>query len=78
MGLNITTNPESYGITFASSKDEENTILIYVQYLPTVHREFMNSDLEEARKFIATYAKAKGWSSWLKVKENVKMLEPPK
>lgn len=78
MGLDITTNPEGYGITFASSSAEENTILIYVTYLPTVRRELMNGDLEEARKFIASYATAKGWSSWLKVKENIKMLEPPK
>ena len=51
-----------------------DTIVIYVRYLPTVNREIMNRSIETAKKGISLFAEAHGWSSWLKIKENVGMI----
>jgi hypothetical protein len=50
-----------------------DTLVIYVRYLPSVNREVMNISIDTARKIIALSAKSHGWSSWLKVKEDVEM-----
>jgi hypothetical protein len=55
--------------------DTENTILLYVRYLPSVDREILNGSIETAKKVISVTAKSEGWSSWLKVREDVKMVE---
>lgn len=51
----------------------QDTILIYVMYLPSVDRRIMNASIEMARKTIASRAEGSGWSSWLKIKERVEM-----
>jgi hypothetical protein len=56
--------------------ENENAILIFVKYLPNVNREIMNMDINAARTVISTLSKARGWSSWLKVKERVEMAKP--
>lgn len=53
--------------------ENENTILIFVKYLPSVNREIMNMDINTSREIIAMESKARGWSSWLRVKERVEM-----
>jgi hypothetical protein len=63
---------DGYSIGFAGL-ESENTILIYVRYLPSVNREIMNGAIETARMIIDGRAKAEGWSSWLKIREDVKM-----
>jgi tRNA threonylcarbamoyladenosine modification (KEOPS) complex Pcc1 subunit len=61
--------------------EKEDAILIYVTYLPSVDkvpesRQRMNLTLDMARKVIAMKSNARGWSSWLKVKERVELAEP--
>lgn len=55
--------------------ERENTILIAVGYMSSVDRELMNKAIGQAKKLIATRAKSKGWSSWLEIKEDIKMFE---
>jgi hypothetical protein len=50
-----------------------DTLVIYVRYLPSVNREVMNTSIETARKIISMHAKSHGWSSWLKVSEDVEI-----
>ncbi len=50
-----------------------DTLLIYVRYLPDVNREAMNMAIDAARKVIAINAKSRGWTGWLKVREDVKI-----
>lgn len=52
---------------------KEDTIVIYVRHLPSVNRKIMNMSIDTARKVIAVKAKYYGWSSWLKVREDVEM-----
>jgi hypothetical protein len=52
---------------------KEDAILIYVAYVPTVNREAMNLEVGAARKIISIISKSRGWSSWLKVKEQIEM-----
>ena len=58
-------------------ESEEDTILIYVTYLPGVRREVMNRSVETAKKIIRRESDVRGWSSWLKVQERVVMKETP-
>ena len=62
-----------YLMTFVPVENED-TILIYVRYLPSVNREAMNIVLNSAREVISIRAKVHGWTSWLKVKEDVRMV----
>jgi hypothetical protein len=60
--------------------EKEDAILISVTYLPSVDRipesrQRMNLTLDSAREIISTRSKAKGWSSWLKVRERVEPAE---
>jgi hypothetical protein len=64
-----------YGMSFIDH-DSEDTILIFVRYLPTVDREIMNKSIDNAKKSISKMAESRGWSSWLKVKESVEMIKP--
>jgi len=50
---------------------DQDAILIYVRYYPSVDRELMNSAIDFSRKYIGLEAKSRGWDSWLTVKENV-------
>lgn len=56
--------------------EKEDSILIYVQYLPTVNRQVMNMSIDTARKLISIKAKSYGWTSWLRIKEDIKILDP--
>ena len=51
----------------------ENTVVIYVTYIPSVQRIVMNKSIETAKKIIDLESKTRGWSSWLKVQERVEM-----
>jgi hypothetical protein len=55
--------------------EKENTLLIYVRYGPTVDREEMNKTINSAREIISMRAKSRGWSSWLRIREDVKLLD---
>jgi len=61
-------------MTFAPN-EVENTLVIYVTYLPTVQRVLMNKSVEAAKKVIGLISKTRGWSAWLKVQEHVEMKE---
>ena len=68
-------SPEDpYSVSFVEL-DSENTILIYARYLPTLDRRILNTRIENAKEVIRLAAQAKGWSSWLKIREDVKMQE---
>jgi len=62
----------NYSIDFIPLVDKD-TILIYVRYLPTVNREIMNRAIETVKEVVSMTAESYGWSSWLKVKEDVAM-----
>jgi hypothetical protein len=49
------------------------TLLIVVQYLPTVNRETMNSAIDSARKVIMATARSYGWDNWVKIREQVEL-----
>jgi hypothetical protein len=68
---------ESNGFAMDFVESEEDTILIYVTYLPGVRREVMNRSVETAKKIIRRESDVRGWSSWLKVQERVVMKETP-
>ena len=55
-----------------STKDP---IIIVVKYLPTVNREMMDMSLYGAKKIISNVVEVNGWSSWLKIKEQVEMIK---
>jgi hypothetical protein len=57
----------------------ENTILIYVRYIPSVvNREVMNLAIDGARKVISMISKSHDWDSWLIVKEDVQAFQMAK
>ncbi len=58
--------------------ENEDAILIFVRYFPTVNREAMNMAIDRARQVIAIRAKSYRWNNWLRVKEDIKMLDPRK
>lgn len=61
---------EGYFLTFIPLEGE-NTILILVRYTPKTNREAMNIGIEAARKVLEINVKSRGWSSWLKVREDI-------
>ncbi|MGB7912001.1 MAG: hypothetical protein WCF59_07225 [Desulfobaccales bacterium] len=65
---------EGYMLNFVAL-DTENTILIYVSYNKQTRRELMNRGIDNARKLVENEARSRGWDSWLKVKEEVKLLD---
>ena len=73
MGQNFSMG-EGYSMDFVGLA-AENTILLYVRYLPSVNREIMNGSIENAKNVISIAAKGEGWSSWLKIREDVKMVD---
>jgi hypothetical protein len=67
---------DSFSIDFVAVENE-NAILIFVRYLPKANRELMNLRIEHNRNLINTMAKNRGWSGWLKIREDIKMDELP-
>jgi hypothetical protein len=63
-----------FTLEFVAISDED-TIVIYVQYVPSVNREILNRAVDSARKIVAIRAEGLGWASWLKVKEKIDMLQ---
>ena len=55
------------------SQEDPETLLIFVEYLPTVNREMMNSAIDSTRKVILITAKIYGWDKWVKIREQVEM-----
>jgi hypothetical protein len=51
----------------------EDAIVIAVFYLPNIDREFLNQVISNAKEMVSLKTEYYGWSSWLKVKERVKM-----
>jgi hypothetical protein len=58
--------------------ERQDTLLIAVSYLPGVNRAVMNLAISNARDLIAMKAKYHGWSNWLKVREDVKLVDVQK
>ena len=52
---------------------DHETLLISVQYLPTVNRAMMNRAIQYARNVIMTTGKSYGWDNWVKIREQVEM-----
>jgi len=74
-GLRVPLSQSSgYSLDFVALP-HQNTILIYVTYLPSADRRLIKLSVTSARKMISIDAKARGWSSWLKVEERVEMAE---
>jgi hypothetical protein len=78
MELNANWHPDltadKFNMVFVSPKNEVDTIVIFVNYLPTVERQIMKERIEAVKKAIATETKYRGWS-WLKIREQVEMYE---
>lgn len=68
---------EGYMIGFVAL-EKENTILIYVSYNKQTRRELMNRGIDHARTIVEKEARSRGWDSWLRVKEEVKLLDENK
>jgi hypothetical protein len=66
-----------YSIEFVPL-ERQDTLLIAVTHLPTANREVMNRAITNARELIEMRVKYYGWSSWLRVREDVKLVELPK
>ena len=52
--------------------ERSNEILIYVRYHPSTDRELLNLQINNAKELIHKKATGYGWTSWLKIKEDVK------
>lgn len=68
---------EGYMLTFVPL-EKDNTILIYVGYNKQTRRELMNRGIDNARKMVEKVARSKGWNSWLKIREEVELLDQKK
>jgi len=53
-----------------------DTVVIYVRYYPSVVREVLDISLNSAHELVRITAQQHGWSSWVRVKENVRMTKP--
>ena len=62
----------NYSIQFIPL-EKSNTILICVFYMPSADRELMNTHIENIKEMVKLNAKSRGWNSWLKINENIKM-----
>jgi hypothetical protein len=52
---------------------DHETLLIFVQYHPTVNREIMNRTIDTAREVIMSTAISYGWDKWVKIRKHVEM-----
>jgi len=64
-----------FGMSFLADHAGD-AIVIIVRYSPKVNREYMNRSIDLAKQMISKTAETNGWSSWLKVKEDVEMMKP--
>lgn len=55
--------------------EKEDAIMIYVNYFPNVNREIMNINIDYVRDIIAIKTESYGWSTWLKVKEQIQVVK---
>ena len=69
------TTESNFSIDFVPLENKD--AIIFVRYLPNVNRELMNLQIEHNKGLIAVMAKNRGWSSWLKIQEDVKMDQLP-
>jgi len=65
---------DAYGLNFVSPDNE--TVVIFVRYSPKVSREAMNIGVDTARRLVESTAKGYGWQSWVKTREDIKMVQP--
>lgn len=68
---------EGYMLGFVAL-DTENTILIVVSYTKQTNRELMNIGIDHARKLVEKEARSRGWDSWLKIREELNLLDKSK
>ena len=54
--------------------DNADTILILVQYTPNVNREIMNLLVQNARDVLEKRTEARGWDSWIEIREEFRMI----
>ncbi len=66
---------KGFMLTFIVLMDE-NTILIPVQHSMKTDRQAMNIGIDAVRYAVNKTAKSKGWDSWLKIKEEIKLIDP--
>ena len=52
-----------------------DTISIVVEYLPEAERSMMNGEIEYIKIMIKTEVERRGWASWLKIREDIRMLK---
>jgi hypothetical protein len=64
--------PDKFSMDFIGL-EQENTLLINIRYSPDAEREIMNLKIETAKKIAGVASKSYGWSSWLRLREDVKM-----
>jgi hypothetical protein len=64
-----------FGIDFARSAEDSETIVILVRYAPNVSRPEMNAAIDRARNAVQLMANYYGWQDWVKIKEDVAMAQ---
>jgi hypothetical protein len=66
-----------YALSFVADS-KHDTIVILASYLPSVNREAMRVTINYARKAVSLLSDYRGWSSWLKVREQVEAAQQDK
>lgn len=56
--------------------NNNDTITIFVRYLPQADRSILNARIESVKKIAQMTAKSYGWDSWVKFVEDVKISQP--
>lgn len=64
-----------FDLGFTFKGDEPETIIISCLYLPTADRVKVNKAINQRKSFLKQYAENRGWQDWLKIKEDVEMME---
>ncbi len=52
----------------------QETLLIFVVYGPNMDRRIMNNAIDTAREVIQITVKNYGWDNWVKIKEQIEMI----
>ena len=63
------------GVDVGYSARRNNTLELIIRYLPQTDRAILNKIVNLHKKHAIESAKVRGWDTWLKIKENVKMTE---
>ena len=63
------------GIQVNYLHDYKDTIIVSVGYLPHTDRAFLNKVVEAKKSWVKEVAGLHDWDTWVKVKENVTMME---